>query len=145
MKKLYRFKDDGRLLGVCAGFGDYFEVDPLFIRLAAVFLGTVSGFIPMIIAYLIAGAVMPIAPYHLTSGPSMKLHRSYRDRKIAGICGGIAERFQMDSTPVRLGVVLFGIFTGVLPMLVTYFVAWLIIPFGPARSEPANEDEILIK
>ena len=35
-----------------------------------------------------------------------KLFRSSTDRKICGVCGGIAEYFNIDSTLVRLGVVL---------------------------------------
>lgn len=31
-----------------------------------------------------------------------KLYRSRKDRKIAGVCGGIAEYFNIDSTLVRL-------------------------------------------
>lgn len=41
-RKFYRDKFNGKLLGVCAGFGDYFEVDPIWFRLGfivAVFFG----------------------------------------------------------------------------------------------------------
>ncbi|HZX47134.1 MAG TPA: PspC domain-containing protein [Clostridia bacterium] len=36
-----------------------------------------------------------------------KLYRSQTDKMIAGVCGGIAEYFGIDSTLVRLGWVLF--------------------------------------
>lgn len=36
-----------------------------------------------------------------------KLTKSSRDRKIAGVCGGIAEYFGIDSTIVRIGLILF--------------------------------------
>ena len=36
-----------------------------------------------------------------------KLYKSNTDKKIAGVCGGIAEYFNIDSTLVRLGWVLF--------------------------------------
>ena len=50
-----------------------------------------------------------------------KLFRSSTDRKICGVCGGVAEYFDIDSTLVRLGVVLlsclaFG--TGVLAYII---------------------------
>ena len=56
-----------------------------------------------------------------------KLFRSSTDRKICGVCGGIAEYFNIDSTLVRLGVVLlsclaFG--TGVL----AYIIAAIVMP-----------------
>lgn len=59
-----------------------------------------------------------------------RLYRSQSDRKICGVCGGIAEYFNIDPTLVRLGGVLlacisFG--TGIL----AYFVAAVIIPDQP--------------
>lgn len=55
-----------------------------------------------------------------------KLYRSREDRKIAGVCGGIAEYFDIDSTLVRLGWVLF-MFAGGSGIL-AYFIAWIIMP-----------------
>ncbi len=55
-----------------------------------------------------------------------KLYRSETDRKIAGVCGGIAEYFDLDSTLVRLGWILF-LFAGGSGIL-AYFIAWLIMP-----------------
>ena len=55
-----------------------------------------------------------------------KLYRSSTDKKIAGVCGGIAEYMNVDSTIVRLIAVLlvFGCGSG----LLAYIVAALIIP-----------------
>ena len=44
-----------------------------------------------------------------------KLFRSSTDRKICGVCGGIAEYFNIDSTLVRLGVVAYIIAAIVMP------------------------------
>ena len=38
MKRYYRSKKDNVIGGVCGGFGEYFNIDPLFIRLLLVFL-----------------------------------------------------------------------------------------------------------
>ena len=59
-----------------------------------------------------------------------RLYRSKMNRTICGVCGGIAEYFNIDPTIVRLGGVLlacisFG--TGVL----AYFIAAVIIPDNP--------------
>ena len=55
-----------------------------------------------------------------------KLYRAEDDRKIAGVCGGIAQYFEIDSTIIRLAflfmVLAWG--TGVL----AYLVAALVIP-----------------
>lgn len=55
-----------------------------------------------------------------------KLYRSEKDRKICGVCGGIAEYFNMDSTIVRL-VWLFLSFAYGCGLLL-YIAAALIIP-----------------
>lgn len=58
-----------------------------------------------------------------------KLYKSEYDRKIAGVCGGIAEYFGIDSTIVRLiwviAIVIFG--SG----LLLYLIAALVIPTYP--------------
>lgn len=60
-----------------------------------------------------------------------KLYRSKTDRKLAGICGGLAEYFGIDSTLIRLGFALFTLAGG--SGLFIYLIAALIIP---------EEDEI---
>jgi phage shock protein C len=57
-----------------------------------------------------------------------KLYRSKKDRKLAGICGGIAEFFHIDSTLVRLAAVFLCFITGIAPLVIVYLVGWLIIP-----------------
>ena len=59
-----------------------------------------------------------------------KLFRSRHDKMIAGICGGFAEMMSIDSTLIRLGVVFVGIVTAVLPLVIVYIIAWIIIPEG---------------
>lgn len=47
---------------------------------------------------------------------------------IAGVCGGIAEYFNVDETIIRLAAVLLTIFSTVFPGVLFYFLAWIIIP-----------------
>lgn len=49
------------------------------------------------------------------------------DKKIAGVCGGIAEYFGWDPTLVRVGYVLLSIFTA-FTGVVAYFILWLVMP-----------------
>lgn len=58
------------------------------------------------------------------------LRRSASQRMIAGVCGGIAEYFNIDPTIVRLIWAIFG-FTGV--GVIAYFVAAIIIPGADGR------------
>lgn len=57
-----------------------------------------------------------------------KLHRSRHDRRIAGVCGGLAEFFGLSATVIRIGFALFGIF-GVGE--IAYLVLWLFVPKAP--------------
>tara|TARA_B110000503_G_C6846181_1_gene288860 strand:- start:61 stop:252 length:192 start_codon:yes stop_codon:yes gene_type:complete len=50
------------------------------------------------------------------------------DKLLAGICGGIADYFGLDSNAVRLGYVILSIFSAGFPGLLLYFILWLIIP-----------------
>ena len=56
-----------------------------------------------------------------------KLYLSEKDKKIGGVCGGIAEYLQVDSTIVRLLWILITILSlgfGI----IAYFIAWIIVP-----------------
>ena len=63
-----------------------------------------------------------------------RIHRSRTNRVFAGVCGGIAEHFGSDPTAVRLLTLLVGLFTGIVPMVVLYLIAAIIVP--EAGSEP---------
>lgn len=58
-----------------------------------------------------------------------KLYRSITDKKLAGVCGGLAEYLGMDSTIIRLILVLAVLFAGV--GILAYIVAALVIPNPP--------------
>jgi len=57
---------------------------------------------------------------------SQKLYRSETDRMIAGVCGGLAKYFSVDTTLVRL-VFLLLLFLGGSGFLL-YFILWIIVP-----------------
>jgi phage shock protein C len=57
-----------------------------------------------------------------------KLYLSNTDKKIFGVCGGIAETYDIDPTVVRLAMVFFAIVTAGVPLTVTYIVAGIITP-----------------
>ena len=57
-----------------------------------------------------------------------KLLRSRNDRWLAGICGGIADYFDVDSAMVRLIYLLLTFFSAGFPGLMIYLVLWLVMP-----------------
>ncbi len=60
-----------------------------------------------------------------------KLYRSNKDKKLAGVCGGLAEYINLDPTVVRLLWVLFSCMgAGIL----VYIVAAIIMPEPPAEE-----------
>jgi phage shock protein PspC (stress-responsive transcriptional regulator) len=64
-----------------------------------------------------------------------KLYRSRRDSKLFGLCGGLAETLNVDSTLLRLVVVITTFFSGgtVIPI---YVLACLVIPREPVYDSP---------
>ena len=54
---------------------------------------------------------------------------------LLGVCGGIAETFNIDPTMVRIGIVTFGLllFPILIPLVLSYGAAWLLIPQRPAE------------
>ncbi|HXY03754.1 MAG TPA: PspC domain-containing protein [Terriglobales bacterium] len=59
-----------------------------------------------------------------------RLVRPRGNRKIAGVCAGFAEYFDLDVTLVRV-VWLISVFLGVGLSLIAYFAAWIIMPDEP--------------
>ena len=60
-----------------------------------------------------------------------KLYRSRKDKIISGICGGIGQYFNIDSNLVRV-IAAFVCLTP--PGILTYIVAWFIIPPEPEEE-----------
>ncbi|MCL2402751.1 MAG: PspC domain-containing protein [Coriobacteriia bacterium] len=56
-----------------------------------------------------------------------RLMRSRKNRMIAGICGGIAEYFNVDPTLIRVAVVLLMLLPSG-PIFIAYLIAWIVIP-----------------
>ena len=57
-----------------------------------------------------------------------KLYRSGTDVKICGVCGGIAEYFNVDATLIRLLWVLVSLFTAVFMGILAYLICVFVIP-----------------
>ena len=133
-RRLTRRPAEGKFGGVCAGMAAYFEVDVTFVRVAWIVLSIWPGAIILgIAAYLVAWVLIPVADVIEAPARAQKqLLRSRTDRRIGGVCGGLAEYFGADPTIVRVAwVVLTIVPCAIVFGVIAYLVAWLVIPPAP--------------
>ena len=64
-----------------------------------------------------------------------KLYRSQKDKKIAGVCAGLAEYFNIDPTIVRIIFIIL-LLPGGFPGLIPYLILWAIVPLQPDDKTP---------
>jgi phage shock protein PspC (stress-responsive transcriptional regulator) len=136
IRRLTRSRTDKTIAGVCAGLAEYFGVDVVLVRLLFVILSIALAFIGGVIVYLVAWLIIPEGTEQAAPPASARvLRRSTTDQQLAGVCGGLAEYFQIDSTAVRLLWVILSIFCGaVIGGVIAYLLAWLIIPRATTAS-----------
>ncbi|HAV21693.1 MAG: PspC domain-containing protein [Bacillota bacterium] len=58
-----------------------------------------------------------------------RLYRSRSDKKLGGVCGGLAEYFQLDPSLIRLAWIIFAVLGG--SGVLAYILAWIVIPEQP--------------
>src|SRR5882672_7306956 len=132
-KRLHRQSASGRIAGVCAGIAAYLDADVALVRLTWVVLSIVpGGLVGGVVAYLAAWMIVPdehVAPADATT--PRRLTRSATERKVAGVCGGLAEYFHVDPTVIRLLWAVLTIVPGVIVLgVLAYVVAWFIMPIN---------------
>jgi phage shock protein C len=66
-----------------------------------------------------------------------RLYRSESDKILGGVCGGIAEVYDLDPSLVRLVTILLA-FTGSAELV--YLIAWLIVPKESEIKQDKEED-----
>lgn len=64
-----------------------------------------------------------------------KLTRSLKGRMIGGVCAGLADYFDIDVSLVRLIFVGITLITALVPMVIFYLLAWIIIPAKTHNGE----------
>ena len=62
-KKLYRIRTGRKILGVCGGLANYFDIDPIIVRVVFALIGLFWG--AGILAYFIMALVIPENPYEI--------------------------------------------------------------------------------
>jgi len=79
------------------------------------------------------------APAYAAPAPQKRLMRSSRDKKIGGVCAGLADYFDLDPTIVRIVWLLAIFFAGT--GLLVYLILWIALPLAPpvtAMGMPAT-------
>jgi len=69
-----------------------------------------------------------------------KLHRSQNDKIFAGVCGGLADYFEIDPTIIRLLFILIVAFGG--SGFIVYLLLWLIMPKSSGEPAIINEKKV---
>jgi phage shock protein C len=73
--------------------------------------------------------------------PTSRLMRSRYDRKIAGVCAGLSEHLDLDTSLVRILWVFLTFASGFFPGLIAYVLAWIIIPEEPLLLPAVNQQQ----
>lgn len=150
--RLYRNTDDKILGGVCSGLANYLGIDPVILRILFVILMA-----PLFWVYLILWVVVP--GKSIQTNITKRLYRSSEDKVIAGVAGGLAAYFHIDTWIPRLIFALplilalvsgpFDFFwhdwgfwgpkfiTGSLgwTLFITYVILWIAVPVAVTASE----------
>ncbi len=130
-KRFMRDQQRKILGGVCAGLGNYFNVDPVWIRILFALL--VFGYGLIFIAYIVLWIVIP-GSYDLEEAKvAKKLYRDADKKVIGGVAGGLAAYLNMDIVVIRLLFVI-SIFFGGLG-LIAYIVFWIVVPEARSLTE----------
>ncbi|MBC5994625.1 PspC domain-containing protein [Pontibacter cellulosilyticus] len=136
-KKLYRDLNHKVVAGVCSGIANYLGIDMVWIRLLFIILvigipfsGGITSF--GIILYIVLWIAMPPSDA-LPETTVKKLFRDPEDKKIAGVCAGIAKYFGVDVAVMRI-LFLVLIFLGGFGIL-AYIVLWIAVPEAVTLTE----------
>ena len=68
-----------------------------------------------------------------------RLYRSRENKLIGGVLAGLAEHFNQHPTLWRLGFIIVLLITGLMPFVLVYLIAWVIIPEQPL-VEPVGKE-----
>jgi len=57
-----------------------------------------------------------------------KLYRKQKGKMIGGVCAGLEDYLNVDVTVIRLLFVVLALITALIPMVIFYIIAWIIVP-----------------
>ena len=96
-KHLYRDEQNKVLGGVCSGIANYFNIDPLIVRILWIFLIGVN-----ILGYLILWIAVPSSSIKEVGGVRKRLFRDLDNKIIGGVCSGLSKYFGIQVWVIRI-------------------------------------------
>ena len=96
-KRLYRDEQNKVLGGVCSGIANYFNIDPLVVRILWIFLIGIN-----ILGYLILWIAVPSSSVKEVGGVRKRLFRDIDNKIIGGVCAGLSKYFGLRVGIIRL-------------------------------------------
>ena len=96
-KRLYRDEQNKVLGGVCSGIANYFNVDPLVVRILWILLAGVN-----LLAYLILWIAVPSSSVKEVGGVRKRLFRDIDHKVIGGVCAGLSKYFGVKVWVLRI-------------------------------------------
>ena len=149
-KRLYRDGNRKVIAGVASGIAAYMNTEPIWVRLILVVLaiiglgtaGISTGLI--ILLYILCWMALPLnydtpvgnKAYSTGDTTSRKLFRNPDDKKLGGVCSGLALYLGIDSAMMRLIFLISFFFFGT--GLLIYLLLWIILPEAKTVTEKAQ-------
>ena len=147
--RLFRNENDKIIGGICGGLANYFNIDPILVRIIFIVLLLVGG--AGFLAYLILWIALPSTASTEIGSTRKKLFRDPDEKIIAGVCSGIGNYFGVSAWIPRvffllpfLGLVFrwghwdfphFISFSFSPGALIVYIILWLVIPKANSTAE----------
>lgn len=75
------------------------------------------------------------------STTAKQLRRRSDNRQLGGVCGAVANYFEISSTLVRLGFILIAIITGFFSMIIFYIIALFVLPYDNCKKVVLKSNE----
>ena len=147
--RLFRNENDKIIGGVCGGLANYFNIDPILVRIIFIVLLLAGG--AGFLAYLILWIALPSSASTVIGSTRKKLFRDPDEKIIAGVCSGMGNYFGVSAWIPRvffllpfLGLVFpwrhmnfphFISFSFSPGALIVYIILWLVIPKANSTAE----------
>jgi phage shock protein C len=120
--RLWRSRSDRVVAGVLGGLAEKFGLESRPLRLLYGLLTVVSGGV-LVIPYV---GIWAITKAHGAAPSSPRLWRSRSNKVVAGVLGGLAEKFDINPTFLRVLFATLSVFSAGFPGLLIYLVLWTI-------------------